>query len=306
MYIGAKVNKYIVRINEPIRIKWDLFIMFLATWNSFMIPIEIAFEPSISENIFFILFNSCIDLVFLLDIFVTFRTTYIKPSTGDEISEPKAIAFQYLKGRFWLDLLATLPFDLMHGGNENLGFTSLFGLLKTTRVLRLKRITMFINIRDDFSLIYFLVLYLHLVGCCWFFVHNMAQEWIPPQDYMFVGSNIYNEDEFYKYIHSIYYSVQLLNGNEIGPRNVQGLIFVSGVLIFGAIVNANIFGNMAVIIQEMNKKASRFQEKIDIANTAMKNLNINKNLQNKVINYLLYTQSNKDQQKELESFRVIH
>lgn len=95
----------------------------------------------------------------------------------------------------------------------------------------------------------------------------------------------------------------MLNGNEIGPRKVISLIFVSFVLILGAMVNANIFGNMAVIIQEMNKKAHRFQEKIDIANTAMKNLKIKKDLQQKVINYLLYTQSNKDQQSELEKFK---
>jgi hypothetical protein len=96
----------------------------------------------------------------------------------------------------------------------------------------------------------------------------------------------------------------MLNGNEIGPRTIQTLVFVSTVLIIGAMVNANIFGNMAVIIQEMNKKDSRFQEKIDIANTAMKNLNIKKELQDKVINYLLYTQSNRDQQKELQEFKV--
>lgn len=138
--------------------------MILATWNSFSIPIEIAFEPDLAENTLYFAFNSCIDFIFFLDILVTFRTTYIKPSSGDEISEPWGIAKQYLKGRFWLDLLATLPFDLMHGGNPNFQFTSLFGLLKTTRVLRLKRITMFINIRDDFTLIYFLVLYLHLIG----------------------------------------------------------------------------------------------------------------------------------------------
>lgn len=205
--------------------------------------------------------------------------------------------------RFWLDLLATVPLDTMSAGNKQFKFTVLFGLLKTTRVLRLKRITMFINIRDDFTLIYFLVLYLHLTGCLWFMIHNTNAEWIPAQDYMNVGTTLYSEDESYKYLHSIYYSVQMLSGNEIGPRTIISLAYVSSIMILGAMVNANIFGNMAVIIQEMTKKAHRFQEKIDIANTAMKNLGIKKELQAKVINYLLYTQSNRDQQHELEAFR---
>jgi hypothetical protein len=277
--------------------------MIFATYNSFSIPIEIAFKPKISEHWAYFLFNSLIDLIFLMDIIVSFRTTYISPSTGDEISEPKQIAKQYLKSRFWLDLLATLPFDSMFESIEQLGFTVIFGLLKTTRVLRLKRITMFINIRDDFTLIYFLVLYLHLTGCIWYMIHNTFQDWIPAQDYPHVATHIYEEDDAYKYLHSIYYSIQMLSGNEIGPRTTLSLVFVSFVIVLGAMVNANIFGNMAVIIQEMNRKAHRFQEKIDIANTAMKNLKIHSELQNKVINYLLYTQSNRDQQRELESFR---
>ena len=82
----------------------------------------------------------------------------------------------------------------------------------------------------------------------------------------------------------------MLAGNEVGPRNTESVVFVAIVLIIGAIINANIFGNMAVIIQELNKKASRFQEKIDAANTAMKNMKIPPELRHKVINYLLYTQ----------------
>ena len=45
-------------------------------------------------------------------------------------------------------------------------------------------------------------------------------------------------------------------------------------ILIGAIVNANIFGNLAVLIQAMNHKQTEFQEKIDTANTAMKNMKL--------------------------------
>jgi len=32
---------------------------------------------------------------------------------------------------------------------------------------------------------------------------------------------------------------------------------------FGAIINANILGNMAVLIQDLNKKTDAFQKKLD-------------------------------------------
>lgn len=86
----------------------------------------------------------------------------------------------------------------------------------------------------------------------------------------------------------------MLNGDELGPRTTRALWLISIILLFGAIINANIFGNLAVIIGEMTKKASRFQKKIDTANTAMKNMKIPGKLQANVINYLLYTQANLD------------
>ena len=49
--------------------------------------------------------------MFTLDIIVAFRTTYFDPETGDEVFAPKKIAGDYLKSRFSIDLLSTVPFD---------------------------------------------------------------------------------------------------------------------------------------------------------------------------------------------------
>ena len=100
-----------MRLNETTRIRWDLFVMVLATWNCFAIPLEIAFEPAMSKGAGWLVINSVTDVLFLVDIVLTFRTTYINTATGDEITEPLKIAMQYLSGRFWIDLLATIPFD---------------------------------------------------------------------------------------------------------------------------------------------------------------------------------------------------
>ena len=133
-------------------------------------------------------------------------------------------------------------------------------------------------------------MYLHMIGCCWFYLVSQKRDWVPPLDYMFVETHIFEEEPMFQYWSSFYHAVQMLAGNEVGPRNTESVVFVAIVLIIGAIINAKIFGNMAVIIQELNKKASRFQEKIDAANTAMKNMKIPPELRHKVINYLLYTQ----------------
>ena len=45
-------------------------------------------------------------------------------------------------------------------------------------------------------------------------------------------------------------------------------------MLISAMVNANIFGTMAVLVQQMNEKTVKFQEDIDTANTAMTNLKL--------------------------------
>jgi hypothetical protein len=46
----------------------------------------------------------------MIDVILNFRTTYIHPTSREEISNPKQIAKRYLKGMFWVDLLASIPF----------------------------------------------------------------------------------------------------------------------------------------------------------------------------------------------------
>ena len=36
--------------------------------------------------------------------------------TGNKVSDLKVIAIEYLKGKFWIDFLATVPFDTLLSG----------------------------------------------------------------------------------------------------------------------------------------------------------------------------------------------
>ena len=83
----------------------------MAIYNSFQIPFEIAFDPADMKLPGFTALNSLIDLVFLMDIIVNFRTTFYDIETGDEVFDSKRTGKVYLKGRFTIDLLSTLPFD---------------------------------------------------------------------------------------------------------------------------------------------------------------------------------------------------
>ena len=63
-----------------------------------------------------LLFNFSVDIMFIIDILINFRTTYI--SENDEVvSAPSKIAVHYFRGWFIIDLVAAIPFDLLLFGS---------------------------------------------------------------------------------------------------------------------------------------------------------------------------------------------
>ena len=83
-------------------------------------------------------------------------------------------------------------------------------------------------------------------------------EWRPPLHFVDVSFDLYEADFSHKYWISIYHSVLLLTGNDIIPRGTFQVTFVAMAITCGAIINANIFGNMALIISDLNRKSSEF------------------------------------------------
>ena len=196
-------------------------------------------------------------------------------------------------------------------GDENQAtfVLSMFNLLKLIRVARLSRLIAYLNLKSDIKmairlikLVFFLILYLHCISCFWFYIVRQREVWIPPLDEMYDNTIIYQRHHFYQYLTSLYYSVLMLAGNDLNPQGVTELIFATIFILAASIINANIFGNIAVILQQINKRSSSFHEKVESATTTMRNMSIPENLQNKIQAYLISTQSTLDQQQEYDNF----
>ncbi|ETO21443.1 potassium/sodium hyperpolarization-activated cyclic nucleotide-gated channel 3 [Reticulomyxa filosa] len=127
---------------------WDLFVLLLVCYNAVVVPVNLVFDSS-PFNIFALelLFNA----FFMVDIGLQFFTTfkYDKgPMIGRvEMSHPVIIK-QYLRTWFIIDLMASLPIDLVvtWSTSSNASVTSFNYLLrllrgfKFMRILRMSRI----------------------------------------------------------------------------------------------------------------------------------------------------------------------
>ncbi|KAM4882483.1 voltage-gated inwardly rectifying potassium channel KCNH3 isoform 5-T5 [Thomomys bottae] len=107
------------------------------------------------------------------DIVLNFRTTFVSKS-GQVIFAPKSICLHYVTTWFLLDVIAALPFDLLHAFKVNVYFGA--HLLKTVRLLRLLRLLPRLDRYSQYSavvltlLMAVFALLAHWVACVWFYI----------------------------------------------------------------------------------------------------------------------------------------
>ena len=87
--------------------------MIAAVYNCIFLPYEQAFveqeECATGQTVWWYI-TVFTDFLFFLDIIFNFRTTVTNTQTGDELVKDKDIMWNYLKGLFLFDLIATVPF----------------------------------------------------------------------------------------------------------------------------------------------------------------------------------------------------
>jgi hypothetical protein len=164
--------------------------MVVATYNCFALPIEIAFEPPLLQSAGFQAINGLCDLIFFMDMIIVFRTIIFVEDK--ESNDCGTIAASYMRGRFTIDFLSTMPFDafLSIFLDEALAKNfKLFALFKLIRMLRLSHIISVMNAHKEtklmfklFKLFFFLLMYIHCLGCVWWFLVKMDGVWIHPMN----------------------------------------------------------------------------------------------------------------------------
>jgi hyperpolarization activated cyclic nucleotide-gated potassium channel 2 len=81
--------------------------------------------------------EAAIDASFMLDIFLNFRTGIVEVESGDAlVIKPSIIALKYIRGFFFIDLVSTVPWDVIVVN----GAVGLMRLVKATKVVKLVRI----------------------------------------------------------------------------------------------------------------------------------------------------------------------
>ena len=121
--------------------------------------------------------------------------------------------------------------------------------------------------------------------------------WVPPKDLdyqsrkdneLWTKTDFYEQDTTTKYVTVFYYAILTMVGNEISPRSSTQTIVSIFIIITGAIVSAFIFGNMAALMEQINKKSAHFDEELDLVNGIMKHMKLPEQMQDDVVDFMFH------------------
>lgn len=287
---------------DKFKIYWDMVIILLSIWNSILIPYELAFPSIVEEEPSLTTLDYFIDAAFAFDIVINFRSVYYDPKTETQVTDGKKIAWRYVQGRFWIDLLASLPLEmisLLFVGVFSSSTLKLFGMFKLVRLLRLGRMITYMKVNRSFKfsmkliqLLFLLLLMLHWIACFWYMttggeIRDLANKsWFPPKDLDLNRTLLFRTtNRAVEYFLLFYYAVLTLVGNEMMPTTIQEVGIAALIVFIGSIVIGTIIGEFSNILSEMTKKARQQNEELHLIGSVMTTLKIPEETQNRIYEY---------------------
>jgi hyperpolarization activated cyclic nucleotide-gated potassium channel 2 len=183
---------------------WDVYCLLLVIYVWVVVPFRLAF--GLDDTNEFKIIGYVIDISFLVDIFLTFFSSYFDEKKLKMVETHRAIAYAYITSWFIFDVLSILPLEPMFSGISGSTATSIAKGNQAIRIARISKIyklvrfvriikgakifqkkTRIRKIKDVMSpsvtrILYFFVIFLvclHIFTCIWLGMARLdGQNWL--------------------------------------------------------------------------------------------------------------------------------
>ncbi|XP_008276262.1 potassium voltage-gated channel subfamily H member 7-like [Stegastes partitus] len=283
-----RIDKFTILHYSPFKAVWDWLILLLVIYTAIFTPYSAAFLLNdIEEQRRRECGYSCsplnvvdliVDIMFIVDILINFRTTYVNINE-EVVSHPAKIAIHYFKGWFLIDMVAAIPFDLLIFGSGSDETTTLIGLLKTARLLRLVRVARKLDRYSEYGaavlilLMCIFALIAHWLACIWYAIGNVERPYLDHKigwldnlgvsigkkyNYTDPSSGPSIKDKYVTALYFTFSSLTSVGFGNVSPNTNSEKIFSICVMLIGSLMYASIFGNVSAIIQRLYSGTARY------------------------------------------------
>eukprot|EP00929_Paragymnodinium_shiwhaense_P021086 TRINITY_DN13848_c0_g1_i1.p1 TRINITY_DN13848_c0_g1~~TRINITY_DN13848_c0_g1_i1.p1 ORF type:complete len:889 (+),score=245.78 TRINITY_DN13848_c0_g1_i1:167-2833(+) len=318
--IVTSSNKCYIHPERPFRLGWELVSLLLILVVSVTVPIELAFyfeqqTPSGLEG-----FSQAVDVYFGVDILLNFFTAYHTGHglSGMLVNRLSSIAFNYLRGWFFIDLLATFPYGLVVGsvGDDDpsasnttdaagmlrmLKYAKIARVMKVLRVLKLGGLMQMVEEKmvaaQSMTVVWQLakmtvvmLIVSHNVACLYFFLGDQGADetWMTTR-----GLPRSGEPHVYKsYVAAFYFAITTgttVGYGDIHPHSALEQCVTAVLLVVSVGYIGQFLGRVSQIVNSLRQNDNEMAQTKREALLFMTRRDVTKLLQFKVLRYIEHT-----------------
>lgn len=294
----VKKTSYVIFPNTRTSFIWNGLISVAVLYSMTFTTLHVSLFPDLtvhrpSEWIAPFLFDRIVDVLFWLDIVATFRTAIPDDSGEYRFNYHKVSRLYMSQTRFYLDLLATLPFEFLFAWVRASNLERYVRLLKILRTYRLGNNVMSWERKSrlqngSFQFITMIMAFfvlVHWVACGWIIVSDYVQEEMGWIDRFTVSSKID------AYMISVYWAIMTLTTigyGDITPKlgtNAE-MVYAMCIFLLGAVCYSLVMAKIIAWVHD--QRNSDFDQAIYDLDSYMRELHFDPQLVERVWRYMYF------------------
>lgn len=280
-------ENWIINPVGTFRKRWDIAQMLLLAYLTVSVPYRIGFSHDAHPWKFWFVFDLLVDVYFLVDIVLSFRTAFYN-FHGDLEYYPGQIIKNYIKSWFLVDITGSIPINYVvlvmeldsttagYKGNRFLRMMRLFRLLKLLRLLRVNRLLKkyeeaFYGIKSSMKMAKIAASVLvvgHWLACVWWYFgtpESIDFEYDPatgdplyPWTEHVFGPDVHNSTRVLqstKYVTALYWSFMTMT--TVGYGDVHARTMVEKIVsIVSMLIGGFVFGLVIGSLSDVSRRAN--------------------------------------------------
>ncbi|KAF0686837.1 Aste57867_21397 [Aphanomyces stellatus] len=286
---------FVISIHSHAKVWWDAAVAVVTFYALVLVPMDLVFDLH-TPFPHLLVAQAFLELVFVLDIVLVFRTSFFDVDTHDEVFDVHRIRREYLAGYFWIDAMSSLPTSVL-GDEFRQSRWAYLRLLVLCRVFRLSTSPTFPEfmawasrtftsyvVRLVVVVISYLLLH-HYIACSLYAL--ICFEGDPTNNTTTLWEIPFHDDDTIalKYLGVLHKALDVTSGSDVMPSTSPERIFGAVMFTVGIVANACVVGICASVLEQMNHIEDERADRKEAIDTCLRASHAGDDLQKSVMEF---------------------